>query len=176
MCRVVSCPACGSVDSRAHHHSLVYYALRCYGSFLSSSLTVSATKLLPLPSSHHPSITNYDYDYYFMLFSFSFPIAVAVIPYWTNLKKKVNSKEKKVLFFCQATPLHLRVSKLDKLHSFIFIFSVPTKLKPSPLPSFIQLFLVVLITVRSRVVQRKYKYSPKLELLRISNQQTIHDP
>lgn len=72
-CRVVSCPACGSVDSRAHHHSLVYYALRCYGSFLSSSLTVSATKLLPLPSSHHPSITNYDYDYYFMLFSFSFP-------------------------------------------------------------------------------------------------------
>ena len=23
MCRVVSCPACGSVDSRAHHHSLV---------------------------------------------------------------------------------------------------------------------------------------------------------
>ena len=104
MCRVVSCPACGSVDSRAHHHSLVYYALRCYGSFLSSSLTVSATKLLPLPSSHHPSITNYDYDYYFMLFSFSFPIAVAVIPYWTNLKKKVNSKEKKVLFFARQPP------------------------------------------------------------------------
>jgi hypothetical protein len=26
--------------------------------------------LLPLPSSHHPSITGYDYEYYLMLFSF----------------------------------------------------------------------------------------------------------
>jgi hypothetical protein len=70
-CRVVSCLWFRGLSCPSSF--LVYYALRCYGSFLSSSLTVSATKLLPLPSSHHPSITN-DYDYYFMLFSFYFPL------------------------------------------------------------------------------------------------------
>jgi hypothetical protein len=132
-----------------HHHSLVYYALRCYGSFLS-------LLLLPLPSSH-PSIT--DYDYYFMLFSFSFLYRHRRRRH-SNLKK-VNSKEKKYFFFARQPP----TCESPNSQNIPFLFSsVPAqhhhyRLNSSPcLHSFN--FSGVSITVRSRVCKLKRKYSP----------------
>lgn len=145
MCRVVSCPACRSVDSRAHHHSLVYYALRCYGSFLSlstSSLTVSATTTITIviSSIQSPTTTTSITSCSFFSFFISSPPS-------SNLKKS-QFQRKESTFFCQATPNPANL-QIHKLHSFFIIFLQCTDSTSSLSTQLHSIFLVVLITVGS---------------------------
>lgn len=74
MCRVVLCPACGSVDSRAQSSFPCVLPLALLRYFSFSFIFTLDRKCYYHHYHRHitPSITNYVYDYYLMLVSFFF--------------------------------------------------------------------------------------------------------
>ena len=155
-----------------HHHSLVYYALRYYGSFLSfSSIFIVDRKCYYYHYDRHiihqsPTTTITSCSFLFLLFYIV--TAVAVIPTdWTNLKK-VNSKEKKVPFFLPRNPKPVNLQTLHSLYRLNIIID-----STSLVPSFIR-FLGGLdySTIASCKLKRKIQ---PLELSYISLKQDRQD-
>jgi hypothetical protein len=130
MCRVVSCPACGSVDSRAPSSLPCVLRLALLRFFSFSFIFIVDRKCYYYHYHRHiihqsPTTTTSITSCSFLFLLFYIVSAVAVIPKcWTNLKKKDNSKEKKVYFFArQPTPKPASL----QITFFLSFFSVPTQ-------------------------------------------------
>ncbi|KAN0116403.1 hypothetical protein V8E52_006022 [Russula decolorans] len=130
MCRVVSCPACGSVDSRAPSSFpcvLRLALLRFFSFFATTTITI---------------VTSINHRLRLLLHALFFFFFISSPPSTSLQLKKSQFQRKEILFFCQATP-NLRISKFTK-HSFFIFFctgstsSLSTQLLS--LPSFIQFF------------------------------------
>jgi len=150
MCRVVSCPACGSVDSRAPSSFpcvLRLALLRFFSFFATTTITI---------------VTSINHRLRLLLHALFFFFFISSPPSTSLQLKKSQFQRKEILFFFARQP---PTCESPNSQNIPFLFSsVPAqhhhyRLNSSPcLHSFN--FSGVSITVRSRVCKLKRKYSP----------------
>ncbi|KAF8494659.1 hypothetical protein F5888DRAFT_637016 [Russula emetica] len=122
MCRVVLCPACDSVDSRAPPiiplcTTPCAAAVLFFLSLSSSSLTVSATTITIVTSSINHQLRLRLLPH--ALFLFFLFISSPPSPSFQHIKKRSQFQRKESTFFCQANPPNPRIS--NQIH-ILFIF------------------------------------------------------
>jgi hypothetical protein len=152
MCRVVSCPACGSVDSRAPSSLPCVLRLALLRFFFFSFIFIVDRKCYYYHYHRHiihqsPTTTTSITSCSFLFLLFYIVSAIAVTPKcWTNLKKR-QFQRKESIFFARQPP-NPRISKSHSFYlSSVYRLNIIISTQLLLSPSFIQLFWVVLITV-----------------------------
>jgi hypothetical protein len=147
MCRVVSCPACGSVDSRAPSSLPCVLRLALLRFFSFSFIFIVDRKCYYYHYHRHiihqsPTTTTSITSCSFLFLLFYIVSAVAVIPKcWTNLKKKTIPKKRKYFFLPGNQPPNPRISKSHSFYlSSVYRLNIIISTQLLLSPSFIQLF------------------------------------